>query len=214
MIYLIITASLENKHPTLNPYEDRLSRYQYAIKKSLESVTSLEEDIQPIIVENNGKRITPLEDLTWRGNLVPVIYTSNNAARYRNKGVNELLDLQEVIRRIGIKSNDILIKLTGRYRLLSSQLIEHVKKTQREFDLWMKFFNVCTMNYDEKDCVLGIYAVRVQYIEWMSSQWLNLFDSPEIAFAKYMTQSVSRICRLNHLDLECVFSENGRVVEV
>jgi hypothetical protein len=212
MIYLIITASLHNRLGTYNNYcEDRSSRYKYAIEKSLEWVS---EDIQPVIVENNGKRNTPLDDIIWRGNIVPVIYTSNNEGNYLNKGVNELLDIQEVIQRMGIKSSDIIIKLTGRYRLLSSRFIDHVKDSQQGCDLWMKFFNVCSMEFDDNDCILGLYAVRAQYIEWMSYLWLNLFDSAEKGVARYMNRSVPRICHLNHLDLECLFSENGRVVEV
>jgi hypothetical protein len=212
MIYLIITVSLQNKHLSHpNYYEDRMTRYQYAIESSLGWVT---EDIQPIIVENNGQKGTMLENVTWKGNPVPVIYTSNNLGKWRNKGVNELLDLQEVIQRIGIKGTDIVIKLTGRYRLLSGQFLEYVRQTQTASDLWMKFYNVSTMKEDDNDCVLGLYAVRAQYIEWMSYLWLNLFDSPEKGVAKYMRQSVPRICPMARLDLECLFSENGRILEV
>ncbi len=212
MIYLIITVSLQNKHLSHpNYYEDRMTRYRYAIESSLKWVT---EDIQPVIVENNGQKGTFLEDIIWRGNTVPVVYTSNNVGNWRNKGVNELLDIQDVIHRMGIKGSDIIIKLTGRYRLLSAQFLDHVKKTEAKFDLWMKFYNVSTMEYDQNDCILGLYAVRAQSIEWMSYFWLNLFDSPEKGVAKYMNQSVSRIYPINHLDLECLFSENGRILEV
>lgn len=188
-----------------------MTRYRYAIESSLKWVT---EDIQPVIVENNGQKGTFLEDIIWRGNTVPVVYTSNNVGNWRNKGVNELLDIQDVIHRMGIKGSDIIIKLTGRYRLLSAQFLDHVKKTEAKFDLWMKFYNVSTMEYDQNDCILGLYAVRAQSIEWMSYFWLNLFDSPEKGVAKYMNQSVSRIYPINHLDLECLFSENGRILEV
>lgn len=214
MIYLIITASLQTSHVITSNYtEDRLRRYHYAIQSSVSHLHDM-NDLQPIIVENNGKRSTPLENIPWKSGFIPVIYTTNNDRTYHNKGVNELLDIQQVIQELGIKDDDIIIKLTGRYRLLSSSIVDHIRNTEKNCDVWMKFYNVSSMEYDDNDCVLGLYGIRALYLQWLSWMWLNLFDSPEKGMARYVRQSVPRLCSIDHLDVECVFSENGRVLKV
>ena len=73
-----------------------------------QSITAINNDssIKPIIVENNGVRQTYLDDLN------EICYTSNNMIDYKNKGQNELLDIQQVINQYNIKDEDIIIKLT------------------------------------------------------------------------------------------------------
>ena len=58
MIYLIITTSINNRHGSQNTNE-RKERYLYAIKETLKQ---LPYEITPIIVENNGKRETYLDN--------------------------------------------------------------------------------------------------------------------------------------------------------
>lgn len=212
MIYLILTASLQNRMPSLVT-EDRLARYRYAISESLRC---LPEGVQPLIVENSGSshNQATLEDFSCHGQPVPVIYTDNGTRTMRNKGVNEWLDIQAVIDRVGMKDNDILVKLTGRYRLLSPRFLERIQRTAVEKDAWLRFYNVCTGEEDPNDCVLGCYAARVSVLRYLSWSWLNLFDSPERAVARFIRSSVSekRCMAMDHLDVECVFSDTGRVL--
>jgi hypothetical protein len=79
----------------------------------------LPKEITPIIVENNGQQETYLDYFHHFSTPVKVIYTQNNVETYKNKGVNELLDIKEVIQCMCIQDTDIIIKLTGRYRALS-----------------------------------------------------------------------------------------------
>lgn len=212
MIYLILTASLQTQILS-TASEDRLTRYQFALKESLSFVP---EWIQPILVENTGTGTGPFDTLICHGKSVPVIYTENGHLRMRNKGVNEWLDINEVIHQWDMKDNDIIIKLTGRYRLLSSQFFEDIKRTAGAKDAWFRFMNVCTGEDDPTDCVLGCYAARVSTLRYLSWSWMNLFDSPERAMAKHIRSAVSteRIAEMDRLDVECVFSENGRVLYV
>ena len=208
MIYLILTASLTNRIASMVS-EDRLARYQYAMGETLRH---LPEGVQPIIVENTASE--QLDGIQYRGQSVPVIHTKNGELTMRNKGVNEWLDIKAALDHWQMKDTDILIKLTGRYRLLSSSFIETIQKTAGTADAWFRFMNVCTGEEDPEDCVLGCYAARVSVLRYLSWSWINLFDSPERAMAKHIRSSVSkdRLAEMDRLDVECVFSENGRVL--
>jgi len=210
-MYLILTTSLRNR--AYSEYsEDRLARYRQAIQDTLRWIP---EDVQPIVVENNGHgpRKTGLEGFQHAGKEVPVVYTQNNERLYRNKGVNELLDLHEVIRQQGIKDDEVVIKLTGRYRMLSSKMVEVVRATSASYDVWMKFMNVCHGVYDPNDCVLGCYAMRASYLKGLSASWMNRYESPERGMARYVRTSfvTGRIAEMESLDVECLFSQDGRV---
>ena len=215
MIYLILTASLHNRIPSMAT-EDRITRYRYAISETLLHVPV---GIQPIIVENMGTGSTVLEGLSCHGQPVPVLYTSNGLYQTRNKGVNEWLDLLAVMRHAvpgGMNDTDILVKLTGRYRLLSPWFLEEIMRTAGEKDAWFRFLNVCTGKEDPYDCVLGCYAAKVSALRYLSWSWIDLFDSPEQSMAKHIRSSVShvRLAEMDRLDVECVFSEDGRVLVV
>jgi hypothetical protein len=215
MIYLILTASLQNRIPS-TVVEDRLARYRYAITESLKHVP---EDVQPIIVENMNTGSDGVEGFRCHGKPVPVLYTANGLCPARNKGVNEWMDLLAVMERAipgGMKNGDIIIKLTGRYCLLSSWFLDEVQRTKHEMDAWFRFLNVCTGKEDPEDCVLGCWAAKVSAICYLSPTWINLFDSPERAMAKHIRSSVSpeRLLEMERLDVECVFSEDGRVLVV
>lgn len=209
MIYLILTASLHNS--TLSSmYEDRLARYRYAMTETFRLIPP---GIQPVIVENTGRGAL-LEGFSCHNQPVPVVHTDNGSLVLRNKGVNEWLDIRAVIDRVGLQDEDIVVKLTGRYRLLSPRFLEEVQRTQGERDAWFRFLNVCTNEEDPNDCVLGCYGAKVSLLRFLSWSWLNLFDSPEKGMARFVRSSVSssRLAEIDRLDVECVFSENGRVL--
>lgn len=194
--------------------EDRLSRYQYALKETLRYLPK--EGIQPILVENTSvSKTSPLDNIVYDGGKpLPILYTTNGEYRMRNKGVNEWLDILAIMNQWKMKDTDILIKLTGRYRFLSSRFMEYIQQTADKKDAWFRFMNVCTGKNDPEDCVLGCYAARVSVLHYLSWSWINLFDSPERAMAKYIRSSVSRdrLEEMDELGVECVFSEDGRVL--
>lgn len=209
MIYLLITASLNNMFWSDHP-ERREQEYRTAI---MDSLSHLPAEIQPIIVENNGKRATFLDHFQHKGKPVDVIYTDNNASK-ESKGVKELLDLQTVIRQRGIQPMDIVIKLTGRYRVTSSSFFELVMKEEDVYDSFMKFHDVVKNKPDSDQVVLGFYAIRSMYLSYWSPKSIDIYPSAEVAFARYNRRSVPRMRELSSLGLICVFSDDGRSLAI
>jgi len=197
MIYLIITTSIHNK------YGDQLGRkerYEYAISETLKHVPP---EITTIIVENNGKRNTFLDVFD------NVLYTENNRHSFKSKGINEMLDIKEVIQHYGMKDDDIIIKLTGRYRVLSPAFFIEVLKN--DYDAYIKFFGACSLQFESYDCILGYYAIRVRYIKLFNHLSINYYKSAEVAFAKYVRFCGARLKEIQHLGVECSFSDDLRI---
>lgn len=205
MIYIIITTSINNKEGVQNKIH-RQKRYIGSINHLLKLIDN-DLNIKPIIVENNGVRQTFLDDLKC-----DVCYTNNNIIDYTHKGENELLDIKEVINQYNIKDDDIIIKLTGRYRLLNLDFINLVKNTIN-YDAFVKFFNVCTRKYVFNDCVLGLFAIRCKYLKEFK---YSLFKSPECEFADYIRENINetKIIEVKQLYLECCFADNLRILIV
>lgn len=210
MIYLIITTSINNRHGSQNTNE-RKERYLYAIKETLKQ---LPHKITPIIVENNGKRETYLDNFYHGVNRVQVLYTENNKLPFKSKGANELLDIKEVINKCNIKDDDLVIKLTGRYRALSPKFFEDIITNEHEYDAFVKFFGTCSLKFERYDCILGYYAMRANYIKLFNHYSINNYQSAEIAFARYVRLSISRLKEVETLDIECCFAEDNRILIV
>lgn len=199
MIYLIITTSINNRYGSLDATE-RKERYLYAISESLKH---LPEQIKPIIVENNGKRNTYLD-------VFNVMYTENNRYQFKSKGINELLDIKEVIKKYNIQDDDIIIKLTGRYRVLSPQFFEYVIENKNNYDAFVKFYGADSLMFDKYDCILGCYAIRACFLKLFNHLTIDNYKFAEIAFARYVRLCGARLKEVEQLDIECSFSDNLR----
>lgn len=211
MIYLILTTSINNRILSIDTNENRKKTYLEAIHTTL---SFLPETIKPIIVENNGKRETYLDHFTHYNKSVPVLYTNNNQYTFKNKGINEILDIKEVIKIYNIHDNDIIIKLTGRYKVTSSLFFEKIIELQEKKDAFIKFFGSCSLKYEIYDCILGMYALKCLYFKLLDHNWMNLYLSPEIAFAKYIRTTIFNLEEITQLDLQCIFSEDNRILNV
>jgi hypothetical protein len=209
MIYLIITTCIQNRHG-LQMEAERKERYLYAISETLKHLPA---EIQPIIVENNGKRETYLDHFEHNGKKVPVVYTDNNKfTHFKSKGMNELLDLHAVIDKQNIQEDDIIIKLTGRYRVLSPAFFHDVLQHQTSYDAFVKFYNVCELKFETYDCVLGMYAIRVRH--FLLNRVPGSYASAEIAFARYVRLCGAKYKEMLQLDLECQFADDNRILVV
>lgn len=216
MIYLILTTSLINRYDVSSSVtqESRLQRYLYAIQETLHHLPSSGE-IQPVIVENNGFRPTPLDHFTWTTHgqvqTVPVIYTTHNRTVYRNKGVNELLDIQSVLHSLSVLPTDMIIKVTGRYRVTSPRFFDLVCITP-DVDSFIAPYNVHTEEWDTDDCVLGMYAIRAMYLYLLYPSALDLYESAEKGMARYIRQTIARRWEMSpswgELGIECVFAND------
>lgn len=208
MIYLIITTSINNIYGVINDLH-REKRYIDSIQHLLKLIEP-DSSIKPIIVENNGLRNTYLNDLKC-----DICYTNNNINKIykKHKGVSELLDIKEVINQYKIQDDDIVIKLTGRYKILDLSFINLVKENINNCDAFIKFFNVCTLEYLVNDCVLGLFAIKSKYIKEFN---YNLTKSPECEFADYVRKNINKdkIMEIKKLNLECCFADNLRLLIV
>ena len=211
MIYIIVTTSIHNKRGGIVKYDERRDRYMKCIHILLENIKKYPtEEVKPIVVENNGDSDTYLNELCC-----DVVYTNNNEIDTKHKGVNELMDIHEVINRYNIHDDDIIIKLTGRYRIRSNTFIETVIENANDFDAFIKLYNVCSRRFVKDDCVLGLYAMRCKYLNnFKYSTNVKRNKSPEVEFARYTTSSDARIMEIRDLQLECCFADKNRIVKV
>lgn len=205
MIYLIITTSINSKHGTNND-EHRKNRYINSIQSTLSLITN-NHKVKPIIVENNGSRDTYLNTFNC-----DVVYTNNNLISVPHKGVTELLDVKHIITHYDINDDDIVIKLTGRYKMLDTSFFDLIENNNN-YDAFIKFFNVCTLQYGFTDSVLGLVAVKCKYLKNFNYKCIQ---SPETEFAIYVRENIEkeRIMEIQKLNLECCFADDLRIVNV
>jgi len=183
MIYLIITTSIEDNAHEIK--QDPIARKQHYIDSIRCTLDNLPASINPVIVENNGERTTFLDDFG-----IPVIYTSNNKSRESHKGVNELMDIHDVIDKLKLSDQDTVIKLTGRYKVLNDTFFKLVLENPN-YDCIIKFFHVYAEQFMEHDCALGLYSMKVEHLKRF--KYTEFWSSAEIDFSKY--------CRtLNYLE--------------
>jgi len=200
MIYLIITTCINNRFG-IQDSEHRKNRYIECIQSVLNIVKD-DDSIKPIIVENNGVRSTFLDDFDC-----DVVYTYNNNVALYHKGMNELLDIKEVIQKYDIQDDDVIIKLTGRYKILSPVFFDVVKANCHTYDSFVKFFNVCTLQYMYDDCVLGLFAIKCKYLKpYECSE--HIPRSMECQFADYVRANVSNVMEIRDLGMECCFADS------
>jgi len=204
MIYLIITTSIYNK-VGVNNFELRKNRYLNCIESALDFIKN-DDFIKPIIVENNGNRNTYLDNLNC-----DIVYTNNNEFNFEHKGMNELLDIKEVIHKYDIKDDDFIIKLTGRYKITDSVFFNTVKDNCHTYDAFVKFFNVCTLTYMNDDCVLGLFAIKCKYLKTFTYAFKK---SPECEFAEFVRANAKNVMETRDLCLECCFADDLRILHV
>jgi hypothetical protein len=211
MIYLIITTSINNRFGTQDANE-RKERYMYAISETLKN---LPHEIKPIIVENNGKRETYLDNFYHHHRQhVKVFYTNNNKYEFKSKAINEFMDIKEVIDKYGIEDDDIIIKLTGRYRALNFDFFKYIIENENNYDAFVKFYGVCSFKFEEYDCILGCYAMRTKFIKLFNEIQFDNFKSAEVAFARYTKFCGGRLKEIDNLGIECLFSDTLKLMNV
>ena len=207
MIYLVITASLTNR---FGANTQRTEEYVSAIRETLLCVPS---SISVIIVENNGKRPTELDQFMHDGTPISVHYTDHNQ-REESKGVTEMRDLHSVIRAYRIQDTDRIIKLTGRYALTSSFFLKDVVEHESEYEVWMKFYNVSLLRADTMDCILGCYAMQVSILLCFSPLMMDRYASYEVAMARYVRSCGVRVKEMDSLGVRCHFADRRSILDV
>jgi len=215
MIYLIITTSIilneiSRYYSVDDPNRERW--YLECIRECMNMVHEIQRETKtgiipvcPVIVENNGKRQTPLNQMGCE-----VVYTNNNQLSFPHKGGNELADIKAVLRHCNVKDDDLVIKMTDRYKFINTSFLKDVIRRQHEYDAFLKFVNVCTCEFMRDDCVLGAYALRGRLLKEFDYKYER---SGESEFATYIRDHVAadRVCEVQHIGMECCFSDNLRI---
>jgi hypothetical protein len=204
MIYLIITTCL-NPKAGINDAEHRERTYIDSISHTLKV---LPDGIKPIIVENNGQRSTFLDDFG-----IDVLYTNNNQLTFPSKAGNELADIRAVIQRFGIRDEDMVIKITGRYKVMSPRFFKDVMDDREGHDAFIKFFNVCTKKHTPgTDCVLGLVAMTAKFYKMFEYKYPHNL-STESEFAAYVSSNC-KYKEVHDLDLLCCFAGDHSILRV
>jgi len=200
MLYLIITTSLYDK-TNQSRYEERQSTYIDSITNVLQLLNN-NTLIKPIIVENNGLRETYLDNFKQYTNC-DIVYTYHNNFNYPHKGVNELQDIKYIIDLYNIKDDDIVIKLTGRYKVLSVDFFNTILNNT-DYEAFIKFFNVCTQKYETYNSALGFFAIKCKYIKDFNYACVTY---PEVEFAYYVKENIqkNKIMEMTDLKLQYMF---------
>jgi len=214
MIYIIITASIDNNYcdgikaqnlPRNSPERD--NRYITSITQLLQLLNN-DPDIKPIIVENGGKRKTYLDNFNC-----DVLYTNNNG-QYIHKGFNEQLDIQQVIKEYNINDDDTIIKISGRYKLLNNYFINLVKNNNK--DAYIKFFNVATRQFTYTTMASGLFAIKCKYLKDFNYSGLKN-KSTDTELVEYILSNVNKnnIMEIENLNLEyALFGSNNMLLIV
>jgi hypothetical protein len=121
--YFIVNACILDSEPSI-----RDEQYKNGISKLIE-LTKEMENIQIIIVENNGGKQKYLED--YNNAICTTFYTNNNRhIETGNIGIKELIDVIHCISRFDIGDDDFIVKMNGRYVLNDeSEFIAALKNT-------------------------------------------------------------------------------------
>jgi len=163
MIYAILTTSLIQSH-----YDIRKQQYITGITNNIRQLQKIKDIGKIIIVENNGNIKSFLDDFN-----VDVLYTDNNSINSTNKGLRELMDILDVIKKFDMNDDDFVIKVTGRY-IIDHQcnLIDTINNYDiNGIDCIIRYGsqNDDTVVNRSNDCITGLIGMKVGYIKQINT---------------------------------------------
>lgn len=217
MIYFILTTSVINKYMKKGETseEERKNRY---LKSILLNISHLKKfpQIKIIIVENNGNTDTYLNVFHEKYSNISILYTNYNKHNYYHKAYAEMYDIKAVIKEFDIKDDDLIIKMTGRYHVITDYFIDTIFNKYEEADAFFKFYNVFTKQYNNNDCVLGAFALRAKYLKEFEYKDVKL--TPETEMAKYLMEKALNkeliLCKMDDLLVKCNLADNNEIIIV
>ncbi len=214
-IYFVVTASLKLTTRLMNDtsrhynytigeqeiYDIRQQQYTRGIQRLLNETSKLTKKYQIVIVENNGPRITFLNDFG-----LPVLYTHHNLVHdhivhnqsnstvpnnsnnnsmiiinKKNKGLKELYDIRDCISHFGMRDSDVVVKMTGRYYLEEdSCFIQTLQRLDlRQTRGIVKFGSMLwPVSYRKEDCITGLIMLPVYAIQNLWNTINKTSDQP------------------------------------
>jgi len=200
MIYIIITCCLLSSHDK----DIRKEQYIKGINKIIELCNELKE-VKIVIVENNGKRETFLDDFG-----VDVLYTNNNSIETNNFSIKEISDIKSCIKQYNIRDDELIIKITGRYILHDdNNLIKIIRiiNNKNQPHMIMKFSTV--EDKIVRMVISGCYGLLCLYMKE-----IVITTNIEHALGELTLQIPKHlICRLNYIGIYiCPGSNNYSLI--
>lgn len=147
--------------------ERRQREYDAGIRSVLQAIRFRPvEECRVILVEGNGKRETYLDAYAREDPRVEVIYTENNIKiTTTNKGKKEMCDIVDVVgSHPEIGEKDMVVKMTGRYRLgQDSPFVRYLFDDYHDALIRTGAFMYPSQEVKDRchyDCVSGLFAAR------------------------------------------------------
>ena len=156
MIYWLITTSLIEKNG-----EERERQYTKAISDVVRRLSGTH--IKIIIIENTGITESFLDTLG-----AEVFYTTNNSMPAKNYGIKEIRDVLDCIDAYGIKDEDHVVKMTGRYFLSEycPFINEILRLDEKPSDVIIKYgWWEPSPRTPHANCITGLICIRAKYIK-------------------------------------------------
>lgn len=164
-VFFIVTTCLLQQN-----FDIRKKEYTDSINTLIQEVSKYTNHLETYIyiVENNGARHTFLNEFTSLSEIpIKVIYTNHNQISTSNKGLKELLDFFFILQECKeINDNDIVVKLTGRYRVgEDSTFLNTLYNHYDQYDAFIRtgaFMYPSQKKYerDQYDCLTGMFGIR------------------------------------------------------
>jgi hypothetical protein len=211
-VYLIITCCIDSKIG-VKWTGRRRQEYFLGISNILEHCR--EKDIIPIIVENSKDGSSYLDVFNC-----DKVYTKNNEFEVEgdfilHKGVNELRDINFVIKKYNIQNDDMIIKHTGRYMLFQDDFFKLVLDNLDK-ECIQKTYNVCTYSNNEIDIVMGLFAIKARYLKVFKYTGMDDNMGCEEDFKRYILSHIKKedIVEVDKLYLRVCLGDNHKFIDV
>jgi hypothetical protein len=157
--------------------------------------------IQILECLDNGDSKTFLDGLSDN-----VLYTKKNY-RFRNKGVNEILNIKYFLELMRIDDEEKIVKITGRYFLNTPSFIEECEKNNSDVF-------IVKDKYDQVffGCVCMKKKVLLKFIN--DTNWDLVernFENIERVFSNFLSRENFSITLLNKVDITCNINDSNLV---
>ena len=168
-VFFIVTTCLlqQNFEIRKKEYTNSINSLIHELNKYTNCLHKNHLETYIYIVENNGARHTFLNEFSSSEIPIKVIYTNHNQIPTSNKGLKELLDYLFILKECKeIDDNDIVVKLTGRYRIgEDSPFLNILYNHYNTYDAFIRTgaFMYPSQKKDERDqydCLTGMFGVK------------------------------------------------------
>ena len=191
-------------------YVSALIEDQYELRKK-EYLASLDAlfsyNIEPWIIEATNIKQSFFDNLVKN-----VLYPNVNDPNLKNQGVNEAMSIINCLNLLPFDDEDMVIKLTGRYKLYQNDLLLAIQK-HPECDAILKW------TYNPKQAFTGIFGMKWKYFKQMFLSWdLDNMEKGMINFemmvGDYIQDSQLRCITPEILYLEARIYARGKGVTI